>query len=650
MRDIDVDALMRTRDAVSIKALCYKTVDVFAGICERKLWLKDGPQAGTDGHLIVVPFKDPHAYQYTEHEISHILFKSNALAREIFIAEYMQKICKVAKKSGVTLVDTQLEALLKYVIAVLDDERVISLWGRIYRGSEAIMRRMKREQSAENVTDGLAHESLMLLLITLAGGHDPPPGKLDRYRPYLEEALARVRGVDYTAMLAVAKWLVVQLVSELLRESQQMPPGLPARLPGPAGNGQVPQEASGGASEAQDESEGGEPPSMPWEHSEAQDGNDAPSQGVAGTPPPEATPAERADALQSLLERAGAEAPLDEVEESRFRRPGEEGAAERQARKALNAAVQDEQSMGQMLGAAGEAMDAVVEKAQHAARNALNHDDQLRKDAYAKVVFTDVEPSPHRDPHLKLDEHDEDTVRRLRAVFHRVLGRRVNTLEDAGATIDVPAYLTRRMTGEPLPVFRADRSGRGFRALVLIDRSSSMKGRRTKQAERACRIISRALDFPFVTRHVWGFQALAHGQVDITRFRPGQEVFDSDSARVGGITPLHTAIRVALQELEDGTDAKHLFVVSDGFPVFARKDGAVYGTNSLMASVRQNVMGARQKGVGVTGVMIGKQVSNKAMGFMFGPSKYWRQMDEARFGDDLIQLVSTAFVEYLRSR
>lgn len=646
-----IDLTPESARDVSIKALCYKTVDVFAGICERKLWLKDGEKAGTDGHLIVVPFRDPYAYQYTEHEISHILFKSNALAREVFLAEYVNKIRAVAKKAGVSINDWGLNELLKYIVAVLDDERVISLWGRVYRGSEAIMRRMKWEQAKEIIDLCQEHESLMGLMVSLAARHDVRPGELDRYRPYMEEALARVRGVDYTAMLAVAKWFVVQLVSEMIRESRQMPPGLPAQRPGEAEGGQVPQGGGEGASAAQDEPGDDGPPSMPWEQDEPQGSAEVPSPSQ-GTPPPDATPYERTQALGELIKRQqpGTMVLPDEVEESRFKRPGEEEEAKRQARKALNAAVQDEQTLDKMLSAAESTMDSVVEKAQHAARNALHHDDRLRKDAYAKVVFTDVEPSPHRDPHLKLDESDEDTVRRLRALFHRVLGRRVNMLDDAGVAIDVPAYLTRRLTGEPLPVFRADRSGRGFRALVLIDRSSSMEGRRTKQAERACRIISRALDFPFVTRHVWGFQGLAHGQVDIIRFRPGQEVFDSDSARVGGITPLHTAIRVALQELEDSTDAKHLFVVSDGFPVFARKDGAVYGTHNLMAFVRSNVMGARQKGIGVTGVMIGGQVGAKAMTFMFGPSKYWRQLDEKRFGDDLVQLVSGAFIEYLRSR
>jgi len=206
------------------------------------------------------------------------------------------------------------------------------------------------------------------------------------------------------------------------------------------------------------------------------------------------------------------------------------------------------------------------------------------------------------------------------------------------------------MTGEPLPVFRVDSFGRGFKTVVLVDRSISMKGKRTAQAERACRIISRALDFPFVARTVWGFQSWKDGEVDITRFKAGQEVFESEAAAVGGHTPLHTAIRVALRELEDGTDKKHLFVISDGFPVFARRDGAHFGTQTLMAFVRSNVMTARSKGIGVTGVMIGHDIKPKGMSFMFGSSKFWRIMGEDSFGNDLVQLVTGAFVEYLRTR
>jgi len=338
-----------------------------------------------------------------------------------------------------------------------------------------------------------------------------------------------------------------------------------------------------------------------------------------------------------------------ELAESKYKRRGEESAANYRANSAITADVKDTSKLEDALEASAAQMLRQVDKARHACKNTPNHDDSIRRDAYAKVLFTNVEPSIHRDPHLKLDDRDEDTVKRLKAMFHRVMGRRVNTLEDMGMEIDIPAYLEYRMTGMPTPCFRVDRMGRGFRTIVLIDRSSSMQGPRTAQAERACRVISKALDFPFVTRKVWGFQSWKNGEVNITRFVAGQEIFESDAASVGGTTPLHTAIRVALRDLEDGTDRKHLFVISDGFPVYARKDGYHFGTKTLMGFVRNNIMTARTKGIGVTGVMIGRDMHAKSMGFMFGPSKYWKIVSDQTFGIDLVQLVTTAFVEYLRA-
>lgn len=662
MSDIDVDALLKGSNALdtSAKALCYKLTDVFAGVCERKLWLKDASdgQPKTNGYLIEVPFSHPRAYQYTEHEISHILFQSDFLAKQKFIEEYSKKIGEVATKAGAPINERMLRAGLDGVIGVLDDERVISLWGLLYRGSEAIMRRMKADEAAPHL--GTAHDSFISLLLCVASGNEVPTGKLSRYVPYMREAIRKVHLRDYYGCLVAAKWLVVQLVSEIIRESRgEDPPPASSFMPGAGQGGQFGERpaASGlpGATGGSEDAQGGGAPSMPWEENDAQDAPESPagSHGERAWEPPEvqAGVEDRSKAMQDVIDRLGAAGKdvTSEVTESKYKRRGEEALANRRAKAAINADVKDSGKLEDALEASSAAMINIVNKARHSTKNSPNHDDSIRRDAYAKVVFKDVEPSIHSDPHARI-ESDEDTVARLRAMFHRVMGRRSNRLEEAGSRIDIPAYIEREMTQEPLPVFRVERFGRGFKTLVLIDRSSSMQGRRTERAERACRVISRALDFPFVTRKVWGFQSWDDGEVAITRFRAGQEVFESDSAMVGGTTPLHTAIRVALRELEDGTDRKHLFVISDGFPVFARRDGASFGTKTLMGFVRGNVMSARQKGIGVTGVMIGRDVHDKAMSFMFGPQKYWRVMGEDTFGTDLVQLVTGAFIEYLRGR
>jgi hypothetical protein len=256
-----------------------------------------------------------------------------------------------------------------------------------------------------------------------------------------------------------------------------------------------------------------------------------------------------------------------------------------------------------------------------------------------------------------LSLEDQEAVKRLRATFFRVMGRRRSQLEDVGVSLDVPSYIERRLTHNPIPIFRTNGTGRGFKALVLIDRSSSMQGTRTKQAERACRVISRALRFPFVESHIWGFQALDAGQVDITRFEPGMEVFTTARSKVGGYTPLHTAIRVAVRFMEDGTEAKQLFVISDGFPTFVSKGRKAYNTKQLMSFVRAEVRRARQHGVSVTGVMIGKEtqrgvrseVRPRSMSWMFGSPKHWHLMAGRKLGNDLVRLVSRSFTEYLKS-
>jgi len=657
MSEIDVDALMGAEVETSAKALCYKLTDVFAGVCERKLWLKDASdgQPKTNGYLIEVPFRHPRAYQYTEHEISHILFQSDFLAKTKFIEEYSKKIGEVAKQAGAPINERMLRAGLDGVIGVLDDERVISLWGLLYRGSEAIMRRMKAEEAAPHLDR--AHDSFLTLLLCVASGNDVPPGKLDRFVPYMREALRKVHLRDYFGCLVAAKWLIVQLVSEIIRQSRgEEPPPMPSFKPGAGQGGQFgSQDAASGLPGASEGSQGDEAPSMPWEADESQDASQAPSggHGEDAWEPPEvqAGVEDRSKAMQDVIDQLGTAGKevTGEVTESKYKRRGEESLANRRAKAAINADVKDSGKLEDALEASSATMIRIVDKARHSTKNTPNHDDSIRRDAYAKVVFKDVEPSIHSDPHARIGS-DEDTVARLRAMFHRVMGRRTNMLEEAGSRIDIPAYIERQMTQEPIPVFRVDRFGRGFKTLVLVDRSSSMQGRRTAQAERACRIISRALDFPFVNRKVWGFQSWDDGEVAITRFRAGREVFESEAAAVGGTTPLHTAVRVAIRELEDGTDKKHLFVISDGFPVFTRRDGASFGTKTLMGFVRGNVMAARQKGIGVTGVMIGRDVNAKAMSFMFGHSKYWRVMGEQTFGVDLVQLITGAFVEYLRSR
>lgn len=644
------------------RSVAYKTVDVFAGMMGRKLWLKNGPIARTDGYMIEVPFDDPNFYQLVEHEISHPLFGSDPIAKTLFVQEYTAKVTAVAGQRNVELDKRTLRGALDMIIGILEDERVISLWSLLYAGSGRILRRMAREDTEPYLAS--SHEDIITLMVLLAGGHEPNEGKLDRFRPYIIEALRKVYLRDFNATLVTAKWLVAMLVSEVIRQAQGLPPlpppprsPLTAPLGGPGGDedeGDQPVEA---AVPRMPYEEPEEPPQVPQEPTQESGG---PVEDVWQPPEVRAGPEERVAALDAMIGQLG-RGPrglrdrFDDFQESKYKRRGEEQEARRKAARAIRADVKDGNELERVLEASMADMREIVARVRSHIRNAVSEDDWIRKDAYAKVVFHDASTLARIVPTAF---EDEETVRRLRAAFYRIMGRRQRTMEDTGVELDVPTYITRKMTGDPLPIFRVDRTGRGFKTLVLIDRSSSMKGDRTEQAERGCRIITRALRFPFVEAHVWGFQSNDIGQVDITRFGPHMEGFD---AAVGGVTPLHTAIRVASRFLEEGDEKKQLFVISDGFPVFHTRSGYNFSTKRLMTFVRGEVLRARSKGIGVTAVMIGSEqvkrgvvkikteVSPKKMGFMFGSSKHWRLIGTQSFGGDLVKLVTRSFVEYLRA-
>jgi hypothetical protein len=263
-----------------------------------------------------------------------------------------------------------------------------------------------------------------------------------------------------------------------------------------------------------------------------------------------------------------------------------------------------------------------------------------------------------------MSREDQDTVRRLRSIFNRVLGRVRSGMDDTGAEIDVPAYIQARLTGEGVPCFRHEQRGQGFKALLVVDRSSSMAGWKEQQVERAARVVRRALDYPFVEERMWGFQSLGHGQIDITRMAPGVETFNTKKSAVGGVTPLNVAVRVAARQLEKGTEAKQLYVITDGFPVFSKRDGESYGTLSLLLWTRDEIHKARQHGISVTGVIIGEDLSDHMVSMVFGPRRYWKRVTVAdtgtvdadgepivtaeRLGSELVSLLSTSFVEYLK--
>lgn len=605
--------LRREERSYSIVSVAYKTVDAFGGIVGRPLFLRDSgdEDPSSDGVAIFAPFRDAYFYQYVEHQLAHILFKSDGAAADVFVQEYSDQLVGAALALGVTVDKKTIGALVRLFVDGLEDHRVVGLWGRIYEGSAVVQRAIAWE-AARGVSGPVA-TNLRELWVPLAAGVKLGPGPLDIFLPAMEEALRMVEGRSFDATLITAKWLLTQLVTRIIEEAQA------------------------NTSKSDDASDAPAPSSNKWRASGLEEVSR-----ISGMP---GTKVKRYGDFRARPNSS----------------PENKALATLHARNAIVTNVKDSGQLERALNESRSEMDSLVEKARGGGRS-RTQDDWLRRDAPAKIVFRDIRredivataPLTPKEAARAAEEaaKDKETVRRLRAHFFRVMGRKMFALEDSGMEVDVEALIAYRLTRDPRPVFRTEQRSRGFRAMVLIDRSTSMSGRPTAQAERACRVIEQALRFPFVRVETWGFQSTERGVVDITRFPPGLEVFQSAKSGVGGQTPLHIATRLAARRLEDGHEKKHLFVITDGMPVYQVKNGQQVSQSILERQVREDVLLARTRGVGVTGVLLENGHSDgdvDSMRFMFGPQRHWKIMDVDDFGKDLVSLVASSFADYLRN-
>jgi hypothetical protein len=626
------------------RAVAFKTVETFGGITNRRLWLRDSGENGgsTDGHAIHAPFTDGDFYKIVEHEISHVLFQSNSLARKKFLEEYCEKVAAVTKRAGVQVNMTGFAKMMSAMIGILEDHRVNSLWGLLYPGS--YMRIQARNLAQAERMKDKADRSLLIYMLCVHSGLDVS-SSFSKYKPFLQESFRKVERKGFGATLLATKWLVTQLVSELVREQTGQPsPQAPSDVTDYDPQGAVRQMLPGSGGQPQSGDNGG------------QDGGG--SGGGGWYPPPvDGDLQTRSNALDDLEKMAGQDGQDYSEDKNDFTDPKfpsrqELAEADDVSNQVTGIDANDPEQMDGFMGQSEADMQRIVDEAARAMRQQMTEDDWTKRDAMAKIVFTDVKQSDV-ETSIEIAPDDRDAIRRLRAQFFRVMGRTKTALSDSGTKIDIQAYIQSRAAGQLGDCFEHEVRGQGFKSVVLLDRSGSMYGSKTQQAERACRIIARATRFPFVDMNVWGFKSTDNGQVDIDRFDRMMDTYTTKKSMVGGVTPLHIAVRLGVRYLERGPEAKQLIVLTDGFPIYQRRDGRDFPTWQLMMYVRDEVLRARKHGIGVTCLFIGHgdgqfDASPKQMRFMFGPSKNWSMVDPSRLGEGLIRTVSSSFINYLR--
>jgi len=633
------------------RAVAFKTVETFGGITNRRLWLRDsGDGSGsTDGHAIHAPFQDDDFYKIVEHEISHVLFQSNSLARKKFLEEYCDKVAAVTKRAGVNVNMTGFAKMMSAMIGLLEDHRVNSLWGLLYPGS--YMRIQARNKGQAEAIQDKADRSLLVYMLCLHAGIDVS-SQFSKYKPFIQESFRKVERKGFGATLLATKWLVTQMVSELVREQTGQPsPQAPSNVTNYDPQGAIRAMLPGGGGGGQQD------PNQDPNQDPGDDGDgDGDGDGGGWYPPPVSGDLQtRSNALDDLEKMASAldySDDKDDFTDPKFPSRQEQAEADDVANQVTGIDANDPTQMDGFMGQSEQDMQQIVDEAARAMRQQMTEDDWTRRDAMAKVVFTDVKQSDVEDT-IEIAPDDRDAIRRLRAQFFRVMGRTKTSLSDSGTKIDIQAYIQSRAAGQLGDCFEHEVRGQGFKSVLLLDRSGSMYGNKTKQAERACRIIARATRFPFVDMNVWGFKSTDNGQVDIDRFDRMMDTYTTKRSSVGGVTPLHIAVRLGVRYLEGGPEAKQLIVLTDGFPIYSRRDGRDFPTWQLMMYVRDEVLRARKHGIGVTCLFIGHgngqfDATTKQMHFMFGQRKNWSMLDPSRLGEGLIRTVSSSFINYLR--
>lgn len=624
------------RDTVPI-SVYVQTVQTFSGIMGRNLVLRrSAGRFRTDGTTIEIDPAHEVGYYILEHEIAHILFKSDAGAREAFVKMYSQSVSAAFAKANHKFDSNGFDSFMGMIIGFLEDRRVNSLWGDLYPGSAQILREWQRKDLSKKRRSRSMHQLLCEREIDFVRGTDSDENSA--IGSLFSTAFRMVDRRGFASTLIASRWLVTQLVSLFVAKDQPPPP--PPQSSKSAGGSP---EMGEGEGEGDSEDEG--------------EGDDAPAGGKSS---PEVDKAEEARqrlaGLAALLDQIRSDGNFGESQgngKNDFAEPpltskAAEAMAVRQAQDILRVSNEDAE---QACEATAQAMEAIVNdvRDQLGMNGAIHHDDWLRRDLKAVVAFKDISKDATRS--AKLNGEQQLVIKRLRAHFMRVIGRQATSVEDVGTEIDVRAYIDRLVTKEPIPFFKSETNGRGFEALIVLDRSGSMSGSNHRSVNIACQMLAEALNFPFVRLRVWGFNSPSPGLVNVSRFAPGTKGFVSEESSSTGRTPLHVATQLAIRELQKGKGVRHLFMLTDGQPEFQAMSGGSYSQASMFEMTHNAIVQGKRCGVNTTGIILGNCITDEQMNKTFITERHWERFeDPTLFCTELFNLVLRNFGAYLRSR
>jgi len=277
---------------------------------------------------------------------------------------------------------------------------------------------------------------------------------------------------------------------------------------------------------------------------------------------------------------------------------------------------------------------------------------RLLKGMEGRAILVDIGPQDVVD--LELSEGDRKLVHTLKHSFMRLMDSKRQMSSDSGTTLNPQAYIDLLSGSADTDIFIEEESSKGFSAIILLDMSGSMKSKWDSVA-RACKVIAKAMKFPFSKLEVWGFTSPGDGTASILRFEDTEKGYTGPGVKdVWGLTPLHIAVEVALRRLQAMPgSAQHLIVLTDGYPTHLSSNTRLMAdTEDLFVEIAKHISNGRKRGVNVVGLLSGEEIDDYSADTMFGHRRFWWRVPEQPeyLFQALVGLARKSFVGYLRSK
>jgi len=618
------------------------------------------------------------SYLGFEHEWQHNIFKSDIEARAVFVKQYTAMLREQAPQVD----EIALGNFLAHLINAFDDLRCNSLWEKVYPGSAAAI--WERWTRLAKELGSKVNDSFLLFIFAVSFGiPTDPQGEFEPLRPIVEWGVRKVKYRSFANMLIEVRVVLDRCMGVLISKFPT-----PMFQQGETGGDQDDSQGASGAPVDENHRGSRRAPEGESERDRRGDGGTEENGEECGPPVHapsgelvQATPEEREASLKKLIDKVQA---LDEKETHPDLEKGNPRAELSQATiamvsHALRVDIHNLRHIDQQLpDSVDTSMQQAIDQLQNVVVN-RSSDSRLTSGAKARILLIDVYPEGVRNDCIELSEEERFSVTRMRSAFYKALGRQKARRSIDGNVVDVQAAIQYLSDHQDPEVFENDVTQQGFAYSILTDMSGSMKGV-FRSVCHASEMLKQALAFPFVVGKLWGFRGgedipgrkaetaevwmyrysrACKGYTGITKlssFIPHLSRFNCVDVpvRCGGLTPMNSAINVAVTDLwkhMPASMAKRLFLITDGSPCHQKVTGAGLPESMLRSFVAKEINLARQHGVQTYTIVIGEDsITDEECKKMFGARQFWRKTEGDLVYKELRNLVLANFTRYIKAR